>query len=126
MKTQIQRNDPYAPKKMRRYEAEFRSLIWRLNKQRWPIVQVDNGEESTNTSDADKIIQEGLACDECHVYFTHPNGMRREGMPGKTLWAYLVLGNSPGELVCDYASPNAASTELDGFFKDFYEAWEQD
>lgn len=42
-----------------------------------------------------EFIEELFACDEVALYVRTPHS-------SKLRWVYLVYGNSPGELVCDY------------------------
>lgn len=90
------------------FKPETRSLINRLTKAGFTIVSGNNGEESFKfTGDVDAFLSELLACDEATLRVIAP------GTPFKTnpetgksfqpkLTLFLVLGNSPGELVCDY------------------------
>lgn len=78
------------------WEPEVRSLIYTLIRNGFTPVSVDNGETETRyTEDAvNEFISEAIACDEATLICLSPE-RKRVGL-------YLVLGNAPGELVCDY------------------------
>lgn len=84
------------------FKPETRSLIRALVAAGFTIESVDNGEPDTDMGEPfpfeghtlAEFIDEACACDECRLYVKNPSG--------KPLGLYLVFGNSPGELVCDY------------------------
>ena len=93
---------------------ETKSLLQTLQKHRLTILSVDNGENQVNFIDVtlNEFINETMACDEAWLKVEAPDGKK------KTL--YLVYGNSPGELVCDYT----VCPEIDAATDEHYEAWE--
>ena len=82
--------------KLNNWKPETRSLIASLQKAGLTIHSQHNGEYGTKFSDVSrsKFIEDLIACDESRLYVVTPEG--------KKLGLFLVLGNSPGELVCDY------------------------
>lgn len=102
------------------FRSEIRSLFHRLARAGFRIVAVDNGGGNVPFENEKQALDEADACDEAHVYFVGPNGKQR--------WAFLVLGNSHGELVSDYGVPrNPVEGETDEFEAAIHahsEAWE--
>jgi hypothetical protein len=97
----------------RDYKPEARSLIKRLQDLGFTIRSGDNGEGPTRfEGDIDGFLYHLLACDEAHLYVKNP--------AGRKLTLFLVLGNSPGELVADCTS----DAELDYALEAHYSAWE--
>lgn len=98
------------------WKPETRSLIASLKKHGCEIVEASNGEDrflrSKFKTEAE-FLEELLACDEGALYVRTPNS-------SKLRWVYLVLGNSPGELVCDYTVDPA----VEAASKEHYEKWE--
>ena len=77
---------------------ETRSLINSLIAAGAAIVSGNNGEGEDfpfTPDDVDGFLKELTACDEASLFVKTPNSK-------KSRWMYLVFGNSPGELVCDY------------------------
>ena len=76
---------------------ETKSLINRLLKNGFIIISGDNGEDEFAYNGKGKMaefLDELLACDEAHLYVQNSEGKNKQ--------LFLVLGNSPGELVADY------------------------
>lgn len=97
------------------WAPETESLIETLQKHGLTIVSVDNGDsEPTNFGDVllDRFIEETMACDEANLYVNTPDGKRKV--------LYLVYGNSPGELICDYT----VCPEIDAASKEHFDNWE--
>ena len=96
------------------WKPETKSLIETLQKHGLTIVSVDNGESKTNFADTtlDNFIEETMACDEANLYVKTPEG--------KVKTLYLVYGNNPGELVCDYT----IAPEIDAATDEHYNAWD--
>lgn len=90
------------------------SLLETLQKHNIDILSVDNGESKTkfDPDNIDAFIEETMACDEAYLTVRTGDGAKR------TL--YLVYGNDPGELVCDYSLSN----ELDAVTSEHYDKWE--
>lgn len=75
---------------------EVRSLCCRLLDAGFELVKCDNGEDVSQFSGRlGEFIEELIACDDARLYVKCPSD-------GKIRWLYLVLGNSPGELISDY------------------------
>jgi len=94
------------------YDKETRDLIGLLTSAGFVPLTVDNGETVTkwNPEDQEAFAAEAAACDESVIRCTDPNGRK--------VALYLVYGNGPGELVCDYT----ATPELEAVVDDFYKA----
>lgn len=90
------------------WKPETRSLIRALKAAGVEIVGGDNGEEQSR--DAKGIVELLTACDEARLY-VRINGVRK--------WLYLVYGNAPGELVCDYVFDETLDKVVDAH----YEKW---
>ena len=80
------------------YRPEIRSLFVALIAAGFIITEVDSGGDTTKLPDLETAIKEADACDEAHVYVKRP-------LDDKAFWLYLVLGNEPGYIVCDYGCP---------------------
>lgn len=80
------------------WKPEVRSLLKTLVAHGCEIISSNNGEDRMQFKGrmAD-FIDHLIACDEAHLTVKAPDGKNR------TL--FLVLGNSPGELVSDYTMP---------------------
>jgi hypothetical protein len=97
----------------RDYKPEARSLIKRLQDLGFTIRSGDNGEERCKfDGNLDGFLRNLLACDEGHLYVSN--------RAGRKLTLFFVLGNSPGELICDYTD----DAELDYALEAHYNAWE--
>ena len=94
------------------YEKETHDLIARLLAAKFVPLTVDNGETVTKWDEENQtaFADEAMACDESVIRCTDPNGHK--------VALYLVYGNGPGELVCDYTS----TPELDAVVDEFYAA----
>lgn len=93
---------------------ETRSLLMTLERYGFKIVSVDNGEYTTQFDKVprSKFVEECMACDDCHLCVVSPVDNKRK-------LVYLVYGNSPGELICDYA----LDEKLDEICEDHYDKW---
>jgi hypothetical protein len=96
------------PQILNDFEPEVRSLLHTLKAHGFTLRKVDNGEAVTLADDP-QFVSEIIACDEAHLYVTAPDGKRA------TL--FLVLGNSPGEVVCDYTATPALDAAVDEHYK---------
>lgn len=95
------------------WEPETKALLTALREAGCEITSCDNGEYRTKFVDgqsADFIVHL-TACDEARLYVKTPDGKKQ--------WLYLVLGNSPGELVCDYT----CHPVLDAVTEAHYTSW---
>jgi len=116
------------------WKPETRSLLERLMAAGFDILSGDNGEDSfcfpghTSNSphvptckDIRDFINNAIATDEVHIRIRF--AATPKARPS-TLW--LVLGNSPGELVCDYGIPGdkAVAAVLDAATRAHADAWE--
>ena len=94
------------------YDTETRDLIARLRAAGFAPLTVDNGETVTkwDPENQQAFAEEAAACDESVIRCTDPHGRK--------VALYLVYGNGPGELVCDYT----ATPELEAVVESFYDA----
>lgn len=96
------------------WKPEVKSLLETLVKHGIKLVGGDNGEEAFNFhGDMDKFIKNLIACDEALLYVKTPKDARTRSL-------YLVLGNSPGELVSDYT----VDETIEKAATEHAEAWE--
>lgn len=85
------------------WRPEVRSLLNTLRKHGFIILGGHNGEEGFKRDGrtlAD-FIDNLIACDEAHLRLGHT----KTGPAQRVTSLYLVLGNSPGEIVSDYGIP---------------------
>lgn len=106
------------------WTPEVASLIATLKRHGFTLVKGNNGEESfrapTTAAGMKGFIENLIACDEAHLFVKGPGS-------DKTRWLYLVLGNSPGELVSDFSIPsevNQNDDALDQATSEHYNRWE--
>lgn len=102
------------------WRPETISLIKRLQAAGFEIVSVENGEDSVNFDKVvfDRFIHTAIACDEARLFIICPNTKKQS-------WIYLVFGNNPGELVCDYSLPGGTDNKLlDQVTTAHYNEWE--
>lgn len=95
------------------WNPETRSLIRALKKAGATNITQNNGEyiSSLDKVGEAKFIEDCSACDETNVYAVMPDG--------KKVWLFLVYGNEPGVLVCDYS----CHPILDKVTTDHYNNW---
>lgn len=117
------------------WKPETRALLASLRAAGFTIAAGNNGEgkdfaptdyalpeDADGTKAEHAFLGELLACDEASLFVTHPaheGGKRR-------VWLFLVLGNSPGELVSDYGIPSTAEVAalLDTVTRAHGDSWE--
>lgn len=95
------------------WNPETASLLASLVAQGFTIYGGNNGEGDTfkrsTFADEAAFLNELLACDEAWLYVTRNGTKESAKTPGKMVprvySLFLVLGNSPGELVADYGIP---------------------
>lgn len=101
------------------WAPEVKDLLTALTTAGFTLSSGDNGEERFTFKDGklDEFIANLIACDESRLYVKDPSGHKR--------WLYLVLGNSPGELVSDYSCPadDKVTNHLDPLVDAHYEKW---
>lgn len=76
------------------WKPEVRSLLKSLTDAGIKLEAGHNGAEKFKFDTLSSFIENLIACDEANLYVQMPDGRK--------LTLYLVLGNSPGELVSDY------------------------
>jgi hypothetical protein len=93
-----------------RYETETRSLLHRLMKAGFTPLTVNNGASATkwNADDRTLFIEEAMACDEATL--------RCVDQDGRKVALFLVYGNGPGELVCDFTDTPALAAVVDAHY----------
>jgi hypothetical protein len=98
------------------FTPETKSLIKALTAAGFIITGGNNGEERFDFgTDLAKFLDNLLATDETRLYVESPKG--------KKLSLFLVLGNSPGELVADYSICGDVD-ELEAVTQAHYDKWE--
>ena len=95
-----------------RYTTEVRSLLRTLNKYGFKPLKVDDDEEFLTTLTQEEATIAITNVDYSQLLVEHTNG--------KQAWIMIVLGNDPGELVCDYH----VNPELDKATEEHYNRWE--
>jgi hypothetical protein len=100
------------------WEPEVKSLLDTLTKHGCTIIRGNNGADRFNRADLSEaeFIENLIACDEAWLYVAVP--ALETG--GKQRCLYLVLGNAPGELVCDYC----VDPTLDKVTEEHYAKWD--
>lgn len=91
---------------------EVSDLLRSLVKAGFKLVSGNNGENEFKFVNKGQFVRELTACDE--------SWLRVESPEGKRLGLFLVLGNSPGELVADYH----CHPLLDKVTTEHYDKWE--
>lgn len=102
------------------FKPECRALISRLQAADFVILGGHNGEDrckwDSKPDTFEAFLDELLACDECNLYVQRS---------AKKYTLFLVLGNSPGELVCDYTAGSQALDDLTMAHFDEWTAYQQ-
>lgn len=102
------------------WKPEIRGLLKRLTDGGCRLVKADNGEYAVDFAKQGitKLIECLDACDEARLYVVDAAGKNR--------WLYIVLGNSPGEMVSDYSIPEGAGMEepFDALLDAHYTEWQ--
>lgn len=88
------------------WNPEVDSLLTALVAAGFTLAATDNGEDRVKIKTQARALSELTACDEASLYVTHPSN------PARRIWISLVLGNSPGELVSDYATGDTDADKL--------------
>jgi hypothetical protein len=93
-----------------RYDTETRSLLHRLMKAGFTPLTIDNGETVTkwNADNRTLFVAEAMACDASTLSCVDQDGRR--------VALFLVYGNGPGELVCDFTDTPALAAVVDAFY----------
>lgn len=99
--------------KQNNFKPETNDLLDALLAAGYTPTKGDNGEDRFNylPETRDDFVSSLLACDEARLYVKCPDR--------KVRWLYLVLGNSPGELVSDYL----VDAGLDAVTGAHYDKW---
>lgn len=101
--------------KWENYKVETHSLLKTLEGHGFRVNYVKDGEGYVHH---DGFVDNLMSCEEGTMYVDHLS-------TNTNTWVYLVYGNSPGELVCDYGvSKNVnADKALDTVVEKHYEQW---
>jgi hypothetical protein len=97
--------------KINDWKPETRSLLEALQKAGCTLTGGNNGEYRFTFRNMSQFIKELTACDESNLDVICPDG--------KTASLFLVYGNEPGVLVCDYS----VHPVLDAVTEAHYNAW---
>jgi hypothetical protein len=79
----------------------LRHLLRRAKAMGMPCIKVNDGEESYKATSEAQVLDTVFSVDESYLLFARP-----AGEAGVALSAYIVLGNSPSEVICDHSSPD--------------------
>lgn len=125
--------DSRANEMLNDWNPETASLLATLREHGFRIWAGSNGEESfrrdkftTETAFLDEL----LACDEAWLYVTRNAKRESVKTPGKMVYReyglFLVMGNSPGELVSDWGIPADAddAQAMEEATTEHYDKWE--
>ena len=82
------------------YKPEITSLLQALEAAGFSSIEVDNGGGWEAFDTIEEAVEDIVAVDEAFVTLLSPK--RINPYLVKKVSLFLVLGNSPGELVCDY------------------------
>jgi hypothetical protein len=95
------------------YAIEASSLIDTLKKHGFVPFQLNNGEERipANSLSESELIEELTAVDESKLTVLAESG--------ESCILFIVLGNEPGEMVCDYTSFDKLETAVE----EHYDKW---
>lgn len=86
--------------------AVWQHMIGELSHAGWSLVGINNGGGYVKPSpEAEEIYAETFAADECHLKFKNANGVLHV--------VYLVFGNEPDELICDYSYGTSPGDNFD-------------
>jgi len=112
-------------RRINNWRPEVASLLRTLEKAGFALLSGHNGEEGFKyDGKRSAFISNLIACDESRLYVAYSKGGET-----KKRWLFLVLGNSPGELVCDYSissydAPNDGDRALEAVTTAHSDAWE--
>lgn len=103
----------------RDYRPETKDLLERMVAAGFVLLSGNNGgdpdEDFAHHGNLDAWVEDLTAADHADLWFGHP-----EYRSSNDLWLRIVLGNSPGELVCDWKH----FARLDMILEQHSEAWE--
>ena len=94
------------------WETPIRSLLTIAAKHGLTCIEVDNGDGWEDTATRQEAIKLASATDEAHLLFRHKAGLK--------MTVFIVLGNEPEELICDYSS----HPFLDALHLEYSTKWE--
>lgn len=107
------------------WSPETRSLLRRLKESGFNLIKSHNGEDGYKCvqfgkgPDEQALIDNLTACDEAHLW------IERGGDIAERYCLFLVYGNSPGELVCDYSFNAQREDRLEAVTSAHYEEWSE-
>jgi uncharacterized damage-inducible protein DinB len=97
------------------WEKVVRSLIKNLKKDGFEAYKAHDGEEAMESDSAAKLAEHVCACDEGYLYV-------RKGETNIRL--FIVLGNTPEEIVSDWTVPATGDAEFEKSWEKFCAIWE--
>lgn len=89
-------------KYMDKVKAETTSLLTHILPD-WTVIGVHDGEEYFKTTSIEEAVEYATAVEEAYVWIKNGNWKVK---------LFLVYGNSPGELVCDWSWTKGMPKEL--------------
>lgn len=99
---------------IRDYRPEVTSLLNRILAAGWTIVSTDDNGDIQPFTTVEAATDHITSVDEGYINLRRPDG--------KYIWVFIVFGNSPGELICDYSTP--AGETFDSISRAHCEEWE--
>lgn len=116
-------------KRFNPYRLEMRDLCRRLGAAGFsPVAVDDGGGEWADVSGWHDVVEAVLAVDEAHVKIeAHEGEPKQSVVPLARFNLFLVLGNSPGEILADWSYPRdrpISSALLEQVANDHYNQWE--
>ncbi len=97
---------------MQTYRDAVEDLLERLETAEFEIRHIDDGGDIYDSN----FINHIMSVDESNLIVRHRKGNRYY-----YLNIFIVLGNSLGEIVCDYTT----DADLDVVMQEFYDVWEE-
>lgn len=98
------------------WKPVIQSFIFSMIKAGFRPSVTDNGDGDVSTPTIQAMVEEINATDESHAVFTKD---------GAKYCAFIVLGNSPHELVCDYTyRESEGAKQFDSAIIAWSESWE--
>lgn len=99
------------------WAPEVKSVVHTIKSHGFTVVEATNGEETVKASAGHKAILDCLlACDEATLRVTKD---------GKRASFWLVMGNSPGELIADGSYQDGLEADWDKVLDEHCRRWEE-
>jgi len=96
------------------YKAEASALIATLRRHGFRPTAGNNGGEQFNFTEGAEFIEELCAADEAWLYLVSSDGLCTQRST-----VYLVFGNEPGVIACDYSGGLLMEAAMDEHYRSF-------